>query len=271
MNSDRNLLRFEPEEQYHSRSKSGECLSSHMLATFRKMPFKYYARITGLLEEPAKPEYIFGSAAHKLILEGTDAFDAAYTVSDGPINERTGKPYGKDTKVYADWLSMQEGEVITTDDFNEIVSMNESILRHPEIPALLSGDGIAEGVVRAEVDGICCQIRMDYFDPEVGIIDLKTCRDIEMFDHDMRSYGYIFNMAFYRRVMRELTGLNYPVYIVAVDKTPFHIAGYWHIPDAELDLAERINTAAMNRLKECREKSFFPTGFERKQIFTLNK
>ena len=270
-----NVLDFiirEPEEAYHARSKSGEYLSSHMLARFREMPFKYHATITGAYQEPERSEYAFGSAAHKLILEGIEAFEAAYTVSDGPVNERTGKNYGKDTKAYQDWLSMQTGEIITTADFNEITKMAQSITRHPEIPEkILRPGGIAEGVVRAEIEGVKCQIRMDYFHPDVGIIDLKTCRDISFFDYDMRNYGYAFQMAFYRAVLKEVSGINFPVYVVAIDKTDFHVCGYWHIPAAELDVAERINGAGIRRLKECRESGIWPTGYERKQIFTLNK
>ena len=262
----------EPEAEYHARSKSGEILSSHMLSRFCEMPYKYYATISGLYHEPEKQEYAFGSAAHKLILEGEEAFSSTYTVGDGPINERTGKPYGKDSKVYLDWLSTQEGEVITTEDFNEIEAMRQSVIQHPEIPEkLLLPGGIAEGVVRAELDGVKCQIRMDYFHPSTGIIDLKTCRDIHFFEYDMRNLGYAFQMAFYRAVLREACGIEYPVHIIAIDKTDFHVAGYWNIPAAELDVAERINAAAIRRLKECRKTGKYPTGYERKQIFTLNK
>ena len=266
-----NGIIHEPEEQYHARSKTGEMLSSHMLQRFAFMPYKYWATISGIYQEPDKAEHAFGRAAHKLILEGQEAFDAAYTVSDGPINERTGKPYGKDSKVYQDWLSCQTGEVITTADFEEIDTMRNAIANHAGIVELLSGNGEAEAVVRANVDGVDCQIRMDYFDPQVGIIDLKTCRDITFFEADMRTFGYCYQMAFYRRVLREATGRDYPVYVIAVDKTDFHVPGFWLIPSAELDVAERVNAASIRRLKECRENGVWPTGYEKKQIFTLNK
>ena len=44
----------EPETAYHARSKSGEILSSHMLARFQEMPYKYFATITGIYQEPKK-------------------------------------------------------------------------------------------------------------------------------------------------------------------------------------------------------------------------
>lgn len=263
----------EPEEVYHARSKSGECMSSHMLSRFAEMPYKYLATITGLYSDPEKQEYAFGRAAHKLILEGRQAFNDAYVVSDGPVNKKTGKPYGKETKAYLDWQGCQTGEVITTADFNEMEAMNQSVATHPEIPEeLLKPGGEAECVVRAELEGVPCQIRIDYFHPETGIVDLKTCRDIRFFEYDMRSFGYAFQMAFYRAVLRAACGgTEYSVHMVAVDKTAFHVAGYWQIPDAELEVAERINAAALRRFKTCLESGKWPTGYERKQIFTLNK
>ena len=262
----------ESEETYHARSKSGEYLSSHMLAVFRKMPYKYKKMISGEYFEPEKDEYIFGSAAHKLILEGQNAFNETYIVSDGPINERTGKPYQKNTITYQQWQESQTGEIITTSEFDEIRKMQKSIKEHPEISKFLRPEyGKAEAVVLGEMEGVNCQIRMDFFDPQIGIIDLKTCRDIDFFDYDMRNFGYIFNMAFYRKLMKIKTGVEYPVYMIAVDKTEFHVSGIWHIPPAELDIAERINDAAIKRLKECRETGNYPTGYEKLQIYTFNK
>lgn len=262
----------EPEEEYHARSRSGEYLSSHMLAKFREMPYKYWATIAGKIVEPDRSEYIIGRASHKLILEGQDAFNEEYIVSDGPINERTGKNYGRDTKAYQEWLAEQTGQVITTAEFEEIRLMREAIESHKEIKEkFLSFPGVPEAVVRSELEGIKCQIRMDLFISDVGIIDLKTCRDITFFDYDIRSFGYAFQLAFYQDVLERYTGKKLPVYIIAIDKTPLHVAGYWKLPDSELEFASRINIAAIRRLKECRQTGKWPTGFERMQIFNFNK
>ena len=133
----------EPEDVYHSRSKSGDCLSSHMLKTFQQMPYKYYAMISGLYQEPDKAEYAIGTAAHKLILEGKEAFDEAYTVAcDAPVNEKTGKPYGADTKKYQEWLALQDKNVISIEDFEEIAVMNKSVIDHPVAPEILRPGGV---------------------------------------------------------------------------------------------------------------------------------
>ena len=79
-------------------------------------------------------------------------------------------------------------------------------------------DGVAEGVVRAEYNSVPCQIRMDWFSPESGLADLKTCDSLKWFESDCRRYGYIYQMAFYRAVIRETTGVSVPVHIIAVEK-----------------------------------------------------
>ena len=59
-----------------------------------------------------------GRAAHCLILEGRNAFDREYVVTDGPINPRTGESYGRNTKTFAEWAATQEREIISGKDFS---------------------------------------------------------------------------------------------------------------------------------------------------------
>lgn len=264
------FLTHESEETYHSRSKNGEMMSSHMLSLFSRSPWKYFQTITGQHSDPDKPEYIVGRAAHKLILEGREAFNESYVVADGPINPKTGMPFGKATNAYQSWLADQVGEVITNEDFAVIEAMHKSCENHSAIGELLD-EGEAEGVVRAKLQGIPCQIRIDWFHPKHGIVDLKTCRDIEFFEKDCRDFGYAFQLAFYQAVLFEKTGVLYPVHIIAVDKTDFHIAGRWDIPQCELKKCAAINDASLKRLAHCRETGIWETGFERTRIYSTEK
>ena len=265
------VITHESEDEYHSRSRNGEFISSHLLALYRRSPYKYHETVTGNWSEPDRAEFAFGRAAHKLILEGEAAFEEAYTVADGPVNPKTGAPYGKATQAYQSWLSEQRGEVLATADFEEIKKMRQSCYNHRGIAELLHWEGAAEGVVRHGLYGVPCQIRMDWWSPEAGIVDLKTCRDIEFFEKDCRDFGYAYQLAFYRKVLEAATGIRYPVHIIAVDKTDFHIAGRWDIPDCELEEAEGVNKAALLRLKESRENESWPTGYEETRIFTLHR
>lgn len=251
----------EPAEEYHSRSKSGEWMSSHLLADFRESPVLYRSKTAGEFAEPESLAFAVGRAAHCLILEGGRAFDRRYTVTNGPVNPKTGEPFGRQSRVYCDWAAKQEREIISGREFEFIRKLEAAVRLHPLADELLT-DGVAEGVVRAECCSVPCQIRMDWFSPHNGIVDLKTCDSLGRFEFDVRRYGYLFQLAFYRAVVREAAGDIVPVHIVAVEKNEPFSAGVWKLTADVLDRAEAINAAALNRFRLCRESGVWPTGYE---------
>ena len=85
------------------------------------------------------------------------------------------------------------------------MKLQKSVWTHPTASALLDG-GVAEATVRAEYCNVPCQIRLDWFSPEHGIVDLKTCDSLKWFEADCKRFGYLYQMAFYRAVLREATG-----------------------------------------------------------------
>ena len=207
-----NFIIHEPAGEYHARSRKGEFMSSHLLADFRESPALYNKEVKGEIEQKDTPAFVLGRAAHSLILEGRTAFDRDFVVTDGPVNPRTGEPYGAKTKAYADWLASQEREVVSGKDYDFILKLQRSVHLHAAASELLAS-GEAEGVVRAEYCGVPCQIRMDWFSPESGLVDLKTCDSLKWFEADCRryggGYGYIFLLAFYRAVIGVVTGVKF--------------------------------------------------------------
>lgn len=262
---DTNFIIHEPANEYHARSRSGEFMSSHLLADFRESPALYRKEISREIEEKESAAFIMGRAAHSLILEGRSAFDREYVVSDGPVNPRTGESYGRNTKAFAEWAAKQEREVVSGKDFNSLLKLQRSVWLHPAAEELLSA-GEAEGVVRAEYCGVPCQIRMDWFSPESGLVDLKTCDSLKWFESDCRRFGYIFQMAFYRAVIREATGCTVPVHIIAVEKNEPFSSGVWKLTEEVLNLAEQINQSALRNYRECLNTGSWPTGYEEKRI-----
>ena len=88
---DLNILEAEPAAQYHA--KADRYLSSHQLLDFIRCPWLHRKKAVGLIEDTDSASYLIGRAAHTLILEGREAFEAAFALG-GPINEKTGKPFG---------------------------------------------------------------------------------------------------------------------------------------------------------------------------------
>jgi len=246
MNAPSFILR-EPEADYHARSRTGECLSSHLLNTFRWSPLKYSLRIRGLLPDPPSEALDFGRAAHCMILEGLDAFNASYVVGDGPTNPKTGLPYGTATKAYQEWKAAQ------------------AVRRHPVASALLSPDRyIPEAVIRTPMNDSLCQIRMDAYLDNGDIVDLKTTGDLAGFFWDIArpGYDYVYQAAFYRSVLRVASGKTGHFYFVAVEKQYPYTVGVWHMSPDVLDQAEGDNAVKMRALADCRQKDVWPSGYE---------
>jgi len=260
-----NFITHEPADEYHARSRSGEFMSSHLLADFRESPALYCREIHGEIEQTESTAFALGRAAHSLILEGREGFDRDFIVSDGPVNPKTGEPFGKATKAYAEWRARLDREVVSGKDYGFISRLHMSVLSHPVAGELLLS-GVAEGVVRAEYCGVPCQIRMDWFNPERGLVDLKTCDSLKWLESDCRRYGYIHQMGFYRAVIREATGVTVPVHIIAVEKSEPFSTGVWKLTEEVLDYAEEINKAALARYRQCRRTNSWPTGYEELRI-----
>ena len=256
-----NFIINESASEYHARSRSGEFMSSHLLADFRESPALYHKKVTGEIEDKDSSAFVIGRAAHCLILEGRKAFDRDYVVSDGPINPRTGEAYGRTTKAFAEWAATQDREVISGKDFGFISQLQTSVWLHPVANDLLA-HGVSEGVVRTNYCGVPCQIRMDWFSPEHGLVDLKTCDQLKWFESDCRRYGYIHQLAFYRAIIRQVTGETVPVKIIAVEKNEPFACGVWKLGEEMLDLVELSNQKALLHYRECCATGNWPTGYE---------
>ncbi|MFW5829720.1 MAG: PD-(D/E)XK nuclease-like domain-containing protein [Planctomycetota bacterium] len=251
-------LIIEPEEVYAARR--ADHLSSHALAEFRRNPRLFRDKELGLVHEPERAAFLIGRAVHCRVLEGTDAFAGRFAIG-GPINPKTGKPYGQDTKAYAEWATALGKPAISQDTTNLAEQLAGAVDAHPAARALLD-TGRAEGVVRTRFHDLPCQGRLDWVHPELGLVDLKTIDDLDWFEHQARSFGYAHQLAFYRDLLRQVSGIAVQVHVIAVEKKPCYRVGVWRFSEQVLDQASRENRAAMQRLKICRRQDRWPTGYE---------
>jgi len=262
---DLRFLKREPAEVYHAKAK--DILSSHALADFRRCPALYRRKQLGLIAERDSAAFLLGRAAHTLILEGRERFEAEYAVG-GPVNPRTGQPFGSGTKAFAQWAERMGKPVLVDADAALIEQMAASVRGHLFARELLR-EGVAEGVVRREYAGHSCQSRIDWINPlpDRGIVDLKTCDRLDSFEFDIDAFGYVHQLAFYRALAERACGAPLAVHIVAVEKREPFRAGVWQIAEAALEQAQRENEAAMAELTRCRETGVWPTRFESLRLY----
>ncbi len=125
---DLDILTIEPAEEYHA--KAADFLSSHQLMDFMKCPWLHFKKRTGLIGDKDSPAYLIGRAAHSRILEGRDVYEASFAMG-GPVNPKTGRPFGANTKAFGQWASEQGKPVLSNDQVELIeniasgVSMND--------------------------------------------------------------------------------------------------------------------------------------------------
>ena len=63
-----------------------------------------------------------------------------------------------------------------------------------------------------------------------------------------------------------MTGVTVPIHIIAVEKNEPFATGVWQLTGEVLDLAERINEAALGRYRKCLYTGVWPTGYEEVRI-----
>jgi hypothetical protein len=280
----KNVLIDEPFPVYFA--KREEYLTSHQLMDFIRCPKLYFLKKTGALTtDPNKtsPELILGSAAHKLILEGRQEFDKCYAVG-APINERTGKEYGRDTQAFTKWAEQQCAEkgstieFITSEQWFVISSMANSVAKHVEAQKLLH-HGVAERVLRSDFGGVPVQSRLDWF-TEIGetpvIVDLKTCYDLDSFEYDAKKFMYGIQFAFYQQILLRSIFDEYDVdnaipakvYVIAVEKREPFRCGVFEVSDSTLGLCAEKIFISIAALENCQKAGEYPTLYE--SLRTLN-
>lgn len=259
------IFAIEPAEFYHS--QRDKYLSSHQLMDFMKCPLLYQKNQSGLIQNTETTAYLVGRAAHVRILEGIDTYNNQFAMG-GPINPTTGKPYGSLTKKFAEWKELQNKPVLTLEQMDLIEQMAAGFANHREAVKLVS-KGMAEGVVRRNYCGVRCQIRLDWFNPNQGIVDLKTCDDLTWFEADARRYRYHNQMAFYQSVLKEAIGAYSAVNLIAIEKKQPFRCGVWLVSNDCLLSARRENEAAIERLKACHTNGLWPTGYEEVRLLDI--
>ncbi len=257
---DLGFLKREPDAAYQAKRR--DHLSSHALADFRRCPRTYRRKQLGLVREKDSAAFAFGRATHVRILEGVERFRAGFVVGP-PCDPKTGKAPDPRSKAHKAWVAAQTKPVVSEKDAAAIEQMNAAVRGHLFARELLSV-GVAERVVRTGYCGAPCQAKIDWLNPVDGrgIVDLKTTRDLDGFERDVFRFGYDRQLAFYRELIVEATGVELEAYLIAVEKDEPFRCGVWQFSRGLLDRAADENVALIEELKRCRERDAWPTRYE---------
>ena len=219
-------------------------MGSHLLELFRFSPRQCQWKIQGLIPSSTTSYYEIGTALHCFVLEGAGAFHERYEIAEGPINPKTGNPYGRDTKAFSTWyeeITATGRQVVSGSEFTQIQMMSEAI--NETAARDLLQYGLPEVTIRGQLHGVQCQSRLDWLDTQnMVLVDLKTTESLSRFEKDFWKYGYNRQLAFYRGMVQGLqTGKDVQVYCVAVEKQEPHRTHCWQLTEATLADADEQN------------------------------
>lgn len=266
-------LIVEPAEKYNALRST--YLTSHGLMDYLKCPKTHHLKTTGAIPFKTSKAYEIGTAAHVLILEGVEAFGERYYIINPdhqPINDKTKKPYGPATKAYTDWLdSVADGRItLSPTDGQLVVDMADAVKAHDAARSLLE-QGQPEGVLRATLQqssgyAVKAQVRIDWFNPDVGLIDLKTISDLDEFIEQFEQYQYDLQFAFYQMVTEEATGQVFPVHAIVVEKKQPYRVGVFEIHQNQIEAKRKEIAEYLDSYAESAAADHWPTRYEGIQV-----
>ena len=228
----------------------------------RKSPLHYLYRVTHP-EEPT-PTLLFGTAAHKYILEPESFWDEYIFVPKIDRRTKAGK------EEYARIL--ESGKTpISEEDFKVITEMDAAITANPLAAQLLrSGDHEVPIEWEDTGTGELCKCRPDVIttcDGEAWIVDYKTtqsCMD-GAFERACRTYGYKLQAGMYAEGAFCSTFKDYRFAFVAQEKTPpYAVRVYKCDPDFVLEGKDMFHDL-IGIYHRCRITGEWP-GYEEREL-----
>lgn len=183
-----------PEAEYFADSSLGS--SDMKRIAYSPADYWFESRMNPAREPDAQtPSQFFGTAAHKIILEGRDAFEAIYAPVDYPGNIKA----GKDERAAIEARGMLP---IKRADFNRLQMAAAMIRGNAPLAQSFIG-GVPEVSVFWEKDGIPKRARIDYLKlrASVDLKSIRNSRQIEFHEACRRAiaeYRYDTQAAHYR-------------------------------------------------------------------------
>lgn len=242
------------------RKHSGISKSQLSKIAISPMHFKYYLEH----EEEDTPALLFGRALHKYILEKDD-FEKEFAVVP-ELDRRTKE--GKEA--YAEFIqSAADKDVITQEQYEQIVEMSKVAFANPYVTKLLDGKHEQSYFWIDPTTKEECKCRPDC-ETKIGnqhiLVDYKTTdnAETEAFKKTAIKYMYDLQAGMYSEGMKINTGDDYLFIFIAQEKKPPYAI---NILQADEFMMKEGNTLFHDLLEiyhECKEKNEWPgyMGFD---------
>lgn len=259
-----------------------EGISSSELKKLMKSPAHYRHWKDNPQEDT--PSLLFGRASHKYVLETYDFYNEFEVARDFKYGTKADKEETqkficqktievgrgdewdsfiitnpKKEDVVAFYRSLvADKEIITQEQFEQIDAMRNSAYATPFVSKLLSGDKELSFWGVDEETGLAIKCRPDCLTEWNGkhiLIDYKTCQDAEntKFCRDSIKFGYDLQLAMYLDILKQNTGHDYMVVIIAQEKSAPYVTNVFQLSENYLENGRELYKEMLKVYKECSE------------------
>jgi exodeoxyribonuclease VIII len=188
-----------------------------------------------------------------------------FSVSAGPINPKTERPYGKETKTYQTWLNEQPKPVLTHEDDELFKAMREACVSHPVAKKLLGNGGRNEITVVwvDEATGMKCKCRLDRY-CRYGrawvIVDLKTTNSVtkDSFSRDIQKHLYHVQAAMYTDGLTAAVQKDWKWIFVCVEPEPPYEVATYQLDEGAIEIGRELYRGWLGQYKQCVETGVWP-------------
>jgi hypothetical protein len=227
-------------EEYH---KDTSRISKSGLDEVNKSPLHYhYKYLDPTRKEEREKDWAKTGSAVGMAIAEPDKFRETYaSIDDSEICKEIGGSRPRTTTRYGDWMKAKTDElkgktIVTLDEYNEWVAMNDAARRNKAVRFLLADkNGQAERSFHFEDEGTgaLCRIRPDWLAIFNGwITDIKTTVDAspESFARSIAKFRYHVQDSFYSTGMAK-NGFDAKGFaFIVVEKTPPYPTAVYFLP-----------------------------------------
>lgn len=229
-----------------------EGISSSELKKIMKSPMHYKHWKDNPQEDT--PALLFGRASHKYVLETYDFYTEFAVAPNCDRRTKEGK------EMWARFVAESEGkDVITQEQFEQIEDMRNAAYATPFVSKLfMNGEKELSFWGADEETGLAIKCRPDCLTEWNGkhiLIDYKTCTDAEniKFCRDSIKFGYDLQLAMYRDILKQNTGHDYMVVIIAQEKSAPYATNVFQLSENYLESGRELYKEMLKVYKECAE------------------
>lgn len=210
------------------------------------------------MEHPEEsPALLFGSAAHKMILE-SDTFDAEYAVM--PEVDRRTKAGKAEIEAFKEMHPFQTH--IDAESFRTILQMRDALMQNSDVCEILEGNKRVE-VPFTWIDGETgenCKCKADILTELYGIpyiVDYKTTTSCDdgAFESACRKYGYRFQAGFYAEGIDLCTLEEHQFAFIVQEKTPPYASRVYFCDKGFVKQGRREFHTLLTKYHECKKSN----------------